>query len=211
LGEDYQGNIALTNNNAVAQSATIPSGTYAAPTATKSADFEADSGQYLTATHAISSEIDDLTALTGCCWINTESSAQLVIWEKGADFGNGHHLFLYDNLTALRGRFGTIWAAKYGGTFSLATWYFVALTYSQATDVITWYRGTEAAQVTAYSTTTAAVDQTASTAAGFAIGGRSNTSASSFDGLICEFAIFSEALSLAELQDLQQYGMDGSG
>ena len=73
LGEDNQNQIDLTNNNTVTQSATIPSGTYASPSATKSADFESGSSQYLSAAHNDSTEVDDLTAMTVVCWVRAES------------------------------------------------------------------------------------------------------------------------------------------
>src|SRR3990172_5256187 len=210
LGEDYKGNIALTNVNAVTQSATIPSGTYAAPTATKSASFASASSQRLTATHAVSLELDDLTELTGLAWIRATTLGQRLIWEKGEYLADGHNLFTNSD-SHLRGRFSNVGIDPYGGALSTSTWYFVAITYSQTADAIQLYRGTESVQIAAYGSSAAAVDKTASTAGGFAIGSTAAAGGSYWDGLICELAIFSELLTLAKLQEVQQYGMDGSG
>ena len=211
LGEDYKGNIALTNVNGVTQSATIPSGTYAGPTAIKSADFERASSQYLSATHDASILIDDITALTVVAWFNPESwAASSCIYLKSGFLSDGHGIYIVSTGTNPRGLFSGNDASR-TQTFSAGTWYFICFTYSQTSDLMKVYTGTESVQVTELGTSTSLIDATASTTYGFRIGCASWAVAYLFDGLICEPAWFTEELSLAELQELQQYGMDGSG
>jgi len=213
LGEDYKGNIALTNTNAVTQSATIPSGTYAAPTATKSADFEADSAQYLTAIHDDAQEIDNLTALTMLMWYRPESvptDGPILIDMADNGCTGGWRWYTTSTGTAVTPCFGgTSSGSGNQGMFSAGVWSFIAMTYGQDTDQIRTFKGTEEVQVV-QKQAVAAVDKTAATTMGFFVG-RYHGGSLYADGLMCELAVFSERLELADLQDIQQYGMDGSG
>lgn len=213
LGLDTQGNIALTNNNSVAQSSTLPSGTYAAPTAANSADFELDSTMSLSANHDDSSEIDNLTAMTTVFWIKPESvPSQTVYVSKASGFSDGFIFFTVSSGATSRDYFaGSNYVETGWSDISSGTWFFVAISYSQANDEQRVYQGTEEVQVSLQGTPATLTDETGDTTGGFKIGGFAWQGGSEYDGLMCEVAILSEELSLSELQDIQEFGMDGSG
>lgn len=208
LGEDDQGQIAMTNSG-VTQSADVPSGTYAGPSSGKSGDFEQGDPDVMTATHAISSEVDDLTAITAFAWIKLEGTpGEEWIFSKTASTGwdgwfvalntGGNAYFAFGN-----GNFVNL----SGLTWNTATWYFIAFTYDGSN--MRFYRGTEGALAAQLGSDSAAAGRTASTADEFAIGKRWDDQ-KYFDGLITEAAVFSEALSLKELQSIQEYGIEGN-
>jgi hypothetical protein len=208
LGEDNQGQIALTNNNGVSQSSTIPSGTYANPSATKSADFDKASIQYFSASHNDAQEIDNLTAFTALMWIkNDTNNSHHMLWNMSNYGGDGHECLLnYVGKTQFKFA-GTLDEEAFSWTTGV--WYFLAFTYSQTSDAMRTYRGNEETQVVQIGSDTEAINKTGGTAKSFTIG-RHNLSADYYhDGLICEIAFFSEELSLAELQEIQADGVEG--
>lgn len=208
LGEDNQNQIDLTNANAATQSADIPSGTYASPSATKSVDLEQTSSQHLYAVHNDSTEIDDLTALTFLCWLKLESKqAWARLAEKGYSDGGWFLMFLSGG-DDLRADFGNASYCDWTNAFSLATWMFIAITYSQTSDKFRLYYGEEETQVS-MKTENSEVNKSAATAERFTLGANA-AGDNEIDGLFCEYTVFSEELSLAELQEVQVDGMEGS-
>ena len=211
LGLDKQGQIALTNNNTVTQSATLPSGTYASPSAANSADFEVGSTQSLSANHDDSAEIDNLTAYTALAWLKPESvPSQLNIYSKATGFTDGFISFIAGSGVTYRFYFAGTNYAEGITTLLAGTWYFFATSYSQADDEQRVYRGLEETQVVQDGAGQSLTDATASTTGGFKIGGYAWQTGTEWDGLICEFAVFSEELTLAEIQEVQEDGIEGT-
>lgn len=208
LGEDNQNQIDLTNNNAVAQNADIPSGTFASPSAIKSADFERDTSMSLSASHADSTEVDDLTAITVVFWVKLEAgtSAEQWLFSKCTATNNGWFVALDNSGDKLYLGFGDGFKSL-DAVWADATWYFVAFTYD-GNNVKAW-RGAEEAQVTQLGGDQAHVGKTAATTDLFYIGKRYTGEAFYTDGKLCEVMVFSEALTLNDLEDIQQYGMEG--
>ena len=207
LGEDNQNQIDLTNSG-VTQSATIPVGTFVSPNITKSGDWELGDPDYMTASHAVAAEIDDLTAITIVCWVRPESLvASSFVATMAHEWGSGWRFRWFpEGGGGFHHVFDGVDAEDLPVTMNTGTWYFMVGTYD-GTDAYL-YQGTEEGQV-AELDSTGGIGNTATTTGGFYVGSRWGP-ADYWDGLICELAVFSEALTLSDLEDIQRYGMSRS-
>ena len=210
LGLDTKGNVNLTNTNGVTQSATIPSGTYATPFATKSASFLGTSVQSLNATHNNSTALDNLTEFTVVMWINHSGTwgTSEDLADKSDSGTDGFRIKIDNTGTKSAFRFGNATENLNTLTLTSGTWYFFGYTYDQTSDLDKTYYGTEGVQAALQGTGTANVDATGATAQPFYMGLK-NGGTFPYTGLMCEVAFFSRVLSLAEIRSIQQYGMDG--
>lgn len=214
LGEDNQNQIDLTNNNNVTQSADIPSGTYASPSATKSANFEAGSSQSLSAAHNDAQEIDNISALTvvGQFKLESDPGTDFTAWSfayPGLTGKEGHRGRIKTGTNELDFGFDGVYKAE-SKTWSTATWYFLAWAYDDTTDEMNVYAGAEETELAELGSGTAAADLTAGCELDFYLARKADSADRFYDGLMCELAFFTEKLTLTEIREIQADGMEGT-
>ena len=183
------------NSNTLADNNTV---LYGAGKIGNAADFELGNSEYLSITDALQTGLDITGEITICCWIKPETTQLSAIFGKYTTTQQSYLLYMGADYTiqfwispAAGGAGGV--NAKSTDAVSVDTWYHVAATLNQATDLMQIYIN-GLANGSAFSYSSNIYNGTA----GFCIGSRADPTWY-FDGLIDEAIIWNKCLTAAEV------------
>jgi len=194
----------LTDTNTVASSTTHQEGA-------RSADFEADASESLQITDAAQVGLDITGNITVLAWILLESRGHMQIAGKWTATGNlrNYMLSLYDNSDTtyrLSGQLspdGTASTRALGATnLTTGSWWHCAMVYD-GSNITVYVNGVQ--DTNGINNPIAFTGALADTASPFTLG--THGGAYFFDGLMDEVAVFSRALSAAEILNAYTYGI----
>ena len=200
------------NKNNLTDKATV---LYAAGKIGNAADFETSQSEYLSITDAAQTGLDITGEITICAWIKLESIGifnTIVSKNSNTDDKRAYILYVHENnkLYFILSSNGTaIIYTTSTDTLSAATWYHVAATLNQTTDLMQIYIN-GLANGNAVSYTTNIYDN----AKRFMIGAYDNSTAviDFFDGLIDEVIVWNTCLTAAEVlkvKNISNYSYGG--
>jgi hypothetical protein len=203
--DDTANNNDLTDNNTVGSSTDAREGS-------RSADFEAGNGEYLSISDAAQTGLDVTGPLTICCWVKPETvGGVFYLATKYDTSGNQRGYSLYSggnasgDVTFILSSDGVGYTAAYtaGNVLTAGVWRHVAAVYD-GVDMRIYVDGALANNGS--NNPKAYTGGIFDSSAAFRLGSRQG-GATYYDGLMDEAAVFDRALSAAEVLSIYQYGI----
>lgn len=204
---DSKGSNNLTNNGSTV---------FAAGKFNNGIDLERGSSQYLSIADASQTGLDITGDFSICAWVKLESAPasgetySIVAKDDYSNAANRQYYLKYENNTGtysftVMASDGTASFATKNYTMTAGTFYQVAVSVNLTTDIVEFFINGVSIGTAAFDTTVTAIQNTSSS---FKIGGNQNGGSFTdfFDGVIDDVAIFSKALTAAEVSQLYYLG-----